>query len=193
MSTCFTFSKMNKPYRDGGKALAEFRGCWDVSAHRRAHYIRSIGGLGGATVPEGRVSAMGELRRVVHWVNIQFYSSQARPSLGKRVCDGGRSEDGVDPVRGDGCRQGLDHLLHPRKNVLGVKLIERQWGTDENRIWALRTRGDGEDEIQGGICGGVVGGRAGQPEGIGGDVSFGLAIEEVLCYRIHDVRVPLVL
>ena len=35
--------------------------------------------------------------------------------------------------------------------------------------------------------------RAGQPEGIGGDVSVGFAFEEPLCDGVHDICVLLVL
>ena len=35
--------------------------------------------------------------------------------------------------------------------------------------------------------------RAGQPEGIGGNVPVGFTLSEGLCDGVHDVRVPLVL
>lgn len=38
-----------------------------------------------------------------------------------------------------------------------------------------------------------MGGRAGEPKGIGGGVSFGLAVEEGFGDGVHDVRVLLVL
>lgn len=97
--------------------MTELRGCWDVSKNRRTHYIRSINRLGRATVPECTVGAVCELCGVVLWVDIQFYPGQTCPSFGERVSDRNGSEDGVDPFERNGCGQGLDQLLHPRKNV----------------------------------------------------------------------------
>lgn len=37
-----------------------------------------------------------------------------------------------------------------------------------------------------------MGGRAGQPEAVGGNVSFGLAVKKVLCDGVHHVCMPLV-
>ena len=104
--------------------MTEFRGCWDVSKNRRTHYIRSIDGLGRATVPECGVSAVSELCRIIDRFSVEDYSGQTRPSIGKSVSDRGRSEDGVDPLDGDGSRQSFDDLLHPRKKVFGGELIE---------------------------------------------------------------------
>ena len=105
--------------------MTEFCGCWDVGRNRRTHYIRSIEGLGRSTVPERVECAIGELGRVVIWLCVEFYSGPTRPSLGERVSDRSRSEDGVDAGEGDGCGCGkdVDHLLHARKNVFGTELI----------------------------------------------------------------------
>ena len=90
---------------------------------------------------------MGELSGVVLWIGIQLDAGPTSPSLGKRVGDRSRSEDGIYAFERNGCAQGFDHLLHPRKNVIRLELIDGQRGTDEDRVRALRTRGDGEDEI----------------------------------------------
>ena len=90
---------------------------------------------------------MGKFGGVVLWVCVQLGPSQTRPSLGERMGDRSRSEDGVDAFEGNGCAQGFDHLLHPRKNVVGPELIDGQRCTDENGICTLGTRGDGENEI----------------------------------------------
>ena len=104
--------------------MTKYRGRWDVSRNRRTHYIRSIDGQGGATISEGLVCAEGELSGVVLWVSIQLDSRQTRPSLSERVGDRVRSEDGVDTLDGNGGTEDLDHLLDPRKNVVGAELIE---------------------------------------------------------------------
>jgi len=98
-------------------------------------------------VSERVVGAMGKLSRVVLWVCVQIDPSQTRPSLGERVGDRNRSEDGVDTFKGNGCAQCFDHLLDPWKNVVGPELINGQCRTDENRICTLGARGDGENEI----------------------------------------------
>ena len=90
---------------------------------------------------------MGELCGVVVWVGIQLDAGPARPSRGERMGDRSRSKDGIDAFERNGCAQGFDHLLHPRKNAIGPELIGGQWGTDEDGICALGTGGDGEDEI----------------------------------------------
>ena len=90
---------------------------------------------------------MGKLSTVVLWVGIQLDASPTSPSLSERAGDRSRSKDGVDAFERNGCAQGFDNLLHPRKNVIGLEMIDGQWGTDENRICTLGTRGDGEDEI----------------------------------------------
>ena len=104
--------------------MTKYRGCWDVSRNRRTHYIRSIDGQGWATISEGLVCAVGELSGVVLWVCIQLDTRQTRPSLRERVGDRVRGEDGVDTLKGNGGAKDLDHLLNPRKNVVGAKLIE---------------------------------------------------------------------
>ena len=104
--------------------MTEFRGCWDVSKNRRTHYIRSIDRLGRATVPECGVGAVSELCGIVDWLRVELYSGETRPSVGERVSDRSRSEDGIDPVDGNGCRQGPDDMLHPRKEIFRGELIE---------------------------------------------------------------------
>lgn len=103
--------------------MTELRGCWDVSKNRRTHYIRSIEGQGGAAVPESVAGTVSQLGRVVLWVSIELYSSQASPRLCECLRDRSRREDGVDPFWGNGSVQGLGDLLHPRKNVFGLELI----------------------------------------------------------------------
>lgn len=134
---------------------------------------------------------MGKLSGVVLRVRVQFDAGPTCPSLDERVGHLSRSEDGIDTFERNRCAQGFDHLVHLRKNVFGSELIDGQWRTDEDGICALRAWGDGENEIQGRVCGRVVGRRAGQPERIGGNVSVGFGLEETLRDGVHDVRVVL--
>ena len=90
---------------------------------------------------------MGEFGRIVLWVGIQLDPSPTRPGFGKRVGDRSRSEDGVHALDRNSIVQGFDHLLHPRKDIVGTELIDRQGCADEDGVCALRTRGEGEDEI----------------------------------------------
>ena len=127
--------------------MTEFRGCWDVRRICRTHYIRSIDGESGATVPERIVGAVGEFGCVVLWVGVQLDAREARPSFRERVGDRIRSKDGVDALERNGYTENLDHLLQPRKKVVGLELIEGQRCTDKNGVCALRTGGDRENEI----------------------------------------------
>lgn len=104
--------------------MTKFRGCWDVRRNCRTHQIRSIDGWGLTTISECVVGAMGELSGVILWVGIQPDAGPTSPSLGKRVGDRSRSEDGIDAFERNGCAQGFDHLLHPRTNVIGLELMD---------------------------------------------------------------------
>ena len=132
--------------------------CRDVSENRRTHHIRSIGWLRQRAISEGGEGAVSEFGRVVLRVEVQLDSCETRPNLSECASDRSGSKDGVDPFTGDGCVQHFGHLLYPREDIFGSEMAEGQWRTDENRVCALWTRGDGEDEIQGRVGGGVVSG-----------------------------------